>query len=170
MEEARHDAVVKALSVRPANPSDFPGLRDLHAAAIMAAASYTDDEKRSWATGLSAEAYGVAQQEGESFQVAVLPDGELCGFCSVKDATIVGLYIHPNHQDHGIGSALLKSGEAMIRANGHSTGELESSLNAVPFYLAKGWEVVRNAYRSTRGGKELRVLLMRKTLSGTNTA
>jgi ribosomal protein S18 acetylase RimI-like enzyme len=153
------------ITVRPAEPSDFPAMRALHEAAILAAASYSDDEKRSWASGLSAEGYGEAQREGEIFQVAVQPDGTLCGFCSVKDASIVGLYIHPSAQDHGLGSTLLKNGEAMIRANGHGVGELASSLNAVPFYLGKGWDVVRNAYRPTQGGKELRVLMMRKTLA-----
>lgn len=77
-------------------------------------------EVESWAAGLAPERYVEAMSAGgETFIVAVAPDGALAGFCSFKGDEVKGLYVAPDWARRGVGSALLRQAEATIGAGGH---------------------------------------------------
>jgi len=101
---------------------------------------------------------------GETFLVAEI-NGTVVGFCSFKNEEIVGLYVDPQNCRQGIGVTLLNAAEEQILVRGKSSIKLNAALSALDFYLAHGFhELERKPWR-TRGGIEIEVCSMEKTLA-----
>ena len=163
----RFDAVrreAEVVHVRPATREDRAALPALHTAAVEAFGpdGYDADEVRAWAKAddRSPDDYDV-DTPGEHFTVAVR-EGAVVGFGHVVlDAGEVdAVYVHPDHADHGVGSALLAELEGYARGRGCSALALQSSLNAVGFYERAGYKRVSES--ESPGG--LAVIEMRKVL------
>ena len=158
----RPEAVV--VYVRPATREDRAALPALHTAAVEAFGpdGYDADGVREWAGAgeRSPDDYDV-DVPGEHFTVAVR-EGAVVGFGHVVlDAGEVhAVYVHPDHADHGVGSALLAELEGYARGRGCGGLSLQSSLNAVGFYERAGYERVGEG--ESPGG--LSVVEMRKEL------
>ncbi len=70
--------------------------------------------------------------------------GEVAGFAETEDSGHVDcLYVHHLHQGAGVGSALLAAIEARAKARGIRRLFADVSLTAHPFFLAKGFLVLR---------------------------
>jgi ribosomal protein S18 acetylase RimI-like enzyme len=52
---------------------------------------------------------------------------------------VAALYVSPSCSLRGIGSALLARAETSIQSSGYATARLESSENALDFYLRRGF-------------------------------
>jgi ribosomal protein S18 acetylase RimI-like enzyme len=119
------------MKIRPAKSSELNALLDLFNSARANVACYfgKDAGPREFATLV----------EGEEIHVAVL-EGTIAGFVSVwvADRFIHHLYVSPQYQSRGVGSALLEAGEAMY---GHPLSLKCDTLNhqAQRFYRSKGW-------------------------------
>lgn len=158
--------MTQAFSIRPIKPDDYEPLRAVHTAAIMAVdpAIYSEDKKRGWAHGLTAEGYGRAVESGEVFDIACGPEGDVAGFCGTKGDEIYGLYVHPAAQGKGVGAELLSRGEARLRSWGVKRSPLRATLCGVPFYRSQGWRFLSIFHWHSRGGPTLELARMEKDL------
>ena len=156
-----------AIIVRAATPADAAAILRVHRESILnlGLESYSHAEVESWATGLVPERYVEAITDGgETFIVAVVPDGALAGFCSFKDDEVKGLYVAPDWARRGVGSALLRRAEATIAAGGHVLIRIVASLSGQAFYEHHGYRVVERRDWKSRGGLVSVALAMEKAL------
>lgn len=123
-----------ALAVRPWQESDRPFLRTLYLHARREAWPWLD------ASLWQLEDFDAATL-GETLWVAE-QDGHRVGFASVleNDNFLHNLFIDPQYQGRGAGSALLET----VQARFTSTGALKCLVrneNAVAFYQRHGWQI-----------------------------
>jgi GNAT superfamily N-acetyltransferase len=71
--------------------------------------------------------------------VWVAVEGVAIGWVEVDRDRIAALYVSPSCSRRGVGSALLGRAETDIRSAGYATACLESSQNALDFYLRRGY-------------------------------
>ena len=120
----------------------------------------------SWAHGLVPERYAKAMQErNETFYLALDRTGTVIGFCSFRDDEIRGLYVDPIAARCGAGGALLRRAEADLLASGRRRIWLQASRSGQPFYSAQGYEAVDEYPWPSRGGLEMMVKRMEKSLA-----
>ncbi len=157
--------------IRPGTPDDAAGILEIHKSAIMSLGrtAYSDAECESWAADLRPQRYVEAMTDGERYLLAET-EGSPRAFCSFKDNEVIGLYVHFDVSRRGVGSVLLAEAEARIAAGGHSHVRLTAALSALSFYRAHGYEVVARKRWKTRGGLEIEVCDMTKTLDPTLSA
>ena len=153
--------------VRPARAEDGAALADLHRAAILATSDdfYSAEERHSWASGLRADGYARSMSDGELIEVAAPKDTDMpIAFCGRRETGVVGLYVHPDHQQRGIGTLLLKRAEAALAEQGARLLTVEASLPAARFYERHGYTPVETFSHKTRGGLDLMSVRMTKTI------
>ena len=122
---------------------------------------YTPQELEAWAP-----APPDAAQWNESFlkhrTLVAVCGGELAGFADLDEAAayLDRLYVHENWQRHGVATALCDRLEAFCRGRTVTT---HASITARPFFLARGYEVVRRQ-QVPRYGLLLTNFVMQKKL------
>jgi putative acetyltransferase len=161
------------VSVREAVPGDAHRICDLHLASIrgLAGQSYNEDQVAAWAHDRDPDDYPIGSSD-TYFVVAEdktavigfgwlnLAPGEY--FQTEIEGEITAIYVHPSVTDHGIGSRIYTTLETRaIQQNIASLG-LWSSLNAVPFYEAQGFERVAEHSHEYQDGVELTLVEMSK--------
>ena len=129
------DQTRAAIVLRGLRGSDFNALAQLLSASRASMALFEDrhDVKalRDFLVGLSV---------GCEIMVAE-HDGVLAGFLSHTRGLISHLYVHPDHQDHGVGAALLDDALARYRAPLHLWC-FEANMRARHLYESRGFEAV----------------------------
>jgi putative acetyltransferase len=160
------------MQVRPARPEDAQDILDLHVVSIRAFGpdAYEKTQVEAWAT-LPDDAPGYPIGEPGEYYVVAERDGEVVGFGHLKEeadeydteAAIEAVYVHPDVAREGVGSAMLAHLEGYARGRGFERLGLLSSLNAVGFYEASGWERVGERTHETSGA-ELAVVEMVRDL------
>jgi putative acetyltransferase len=71
--------------------------------------------------------------------VWVAVDGAAIGWVEVDRDRVAALYVSPSCARRGVGSALLARAENSIQSSGYANARLESSQNALDFYLRRGY-------------------------------
>lgn len=61
------------------------------------------------------------------------------GWVEVDRDRVAALYVSPSCSRRGVGSVLLAFAETFIRSSGYTTARLESSPNALDYYLKRGY-------------------------------
>ena len=66
----------------------------------------------------------------------------IAGFAELDpdEGLVKACYVDPDFDRRGVGRALMHGVERAARAHGRTALTLDASLNAVPFYLALGWQ------------------------------
>lgn len=151
-------------TIRRARAADARGAARCHTRAIrvLGRSHYTARETASWARGLDESFYILALRKTDLFEVAEGADGTIAGIAAARGNETWLLYTDPDWTGRGIGSALLKRMEDDIRARGHATLRVESSLAAQSFYERHGYRRRRIYGHRTRGGMVLAALTMTK--------
>lgn len=149
------------IAIRAAVDADRDAIAHLHEASIrqVAKSHYTAEEIDSWAAGVRPENYSL-----ELMWVAV-HDEHVVAFGERNRDEVAAVYVHPDHVGRGIGRMLLDEVEANARAAGVTRLFLNSSLNGQPFYARCGFRPVREATHRTRGGVDIRCVVMEKFLA-----
>src|SRR4051812_44450147 len=94
-------------------------------------------------------------------------DGVVSGLLQPKDAEINGLWVHPAQQGRGAGLLLLRAGEALIQAAGHSLAWLTCSAwneRALQFYRRAGYGETARHRAPHASGVELEEVRMERAL------
>jgi ribosomal protein S18 acetylase RimI-like enzyme len=155
-------------TIRAGTPADAAAIHAVHRRSILAVGReyYTQAEVESWALGLVTEHYAkVMAERRETFLVAIDRAGAVVGFCSSRDDEILGFYVDPDFAGRGAGSALLRHAECAFLAEGHRRIWLQASRAGQSFYEARGYEAVEEYPWKSRGGLEIMVKRMEKTLA-----
>ena len=122
------------LALRPATVDDLPAVAELHLAARHGAGGafpppvHPDDEARAWVAGWDLTAYDVWVAEH---------GGEPAGYARWTATWLDDLYVHPDHQGHGVGTALFEL-VASTRPGGFCLWVFESNTPARAFYRRHG--------------------------------
>ncbi len=120
--------------LRPATPADLPALAEVHLAARRAAGEafppgvHADDEVRAWVGGWDLSAYDVwLAASGE----------QVAGYARCTPTWLDDLYVHPDHQGSGVGTALFEL-VTSLRPDGFCLWVFESNAPARAFYRGRG--------------------------------
>ena len=131
--------MLQSLHFRLAASSDVAALYDIRQAAIrqLTLTHLSNCEAVVWAErgGMPRVEQAIAKDE---VWVATL-GAQAVGWIHVAANSIEGLYVSPTAVRQGIGTALVRLAESHIAQRGHPLVVLESSLNAVRFYLRLGY-------------------------------
>ncbi|MBK8160994.1 MAG: GNAT family N-acetyltransferase [Rhodospirillaceae bacterium] len=157
----------RKFTIQIASLDDAPAIHHVHESSILelGSRSYTLEEARSWAAGLSPDFYiRCIKEEGETFLVAAGEYGIVCAFASYHGDELTGLYVSPNSEGRGLGSALLQRAEQEMQSRGAERVQIKASRSGRKFYESKGYERVGTHQWKTRGGLEIEMIDMTKAL------
>ncbi|MBD3927075.1 GNAT family N-acetyltransferase [Nocardioides cavernae] len=122
------------LTLRPATTDDLAAVAELHLAARRGAGDsfpppvHPDHEARAWVAGWDLSTYDVWVAER---------GGEPVGYARWTSTWLDDLYVHPDHQGHGVGTALFEL-VASTRPGGFCLWVFESNAPARAFYDRHG--------------------------------
>jgi putative acetyltransferase len=164
---------IQDLLIRCADVPDVQAIADAHRDSIqsLGSAFYDRDAIGAWQSGICADLYRNAMQNGEVFFVATGTVGgrqRILGFSS--DYEIQGplhgtsVYVRGEAARQGIGRALLEHAEAHAIARGATSIQIEASLGAVEFYKANGYQEVSRGQTRLTSGHVIACVFMRKRL------
>jgi GNAT superfamily N-acetyltransferase len=124
------------MEIRRAKDTDEEALANIRRSAILALAvpTITADEALAWAMSAAPDRVAKALQKHE---VWVAMEGGPIGWIEINQDHIAALYVLPTCARQGVGSALLAYAETAILNAGHAIARLESSPNALNFYLRR---------------------------------
>jgi putative acetyltransferase len=161
------------LEIRRAGPDDVTAITEAHRDSIYSIGSryYEPALVAAWAGGVRPEIYLRAMARGEVFFIALDRRDEsrpVLGFSSHRiDDGIHGtaVYVRGAAARHGVGTVLFQAAEASAAAAGATTIEIASSLAAVHFWAANGFEETGRGEQQLRSGSVMPCVFMRKTLA-----
>ncbi len=106
---------------------------------VLGRAHYSPEQLRAWVGSRQADDYQQAIRSGIVLIARVA--GRIVGFAHLDPGAsfIHELYVDPLHVRSGIGSNLLVCIEHEARALGRDAVRLAATLNALPFYLNRGY-------------------------------
>lgn len=90
---------------------------------------------------------------------------EIAGFVTISldGKKLQALYVKKKFLGQGVGSALFKHAEHILRQHGVKRMEVRSTLTAKPFYLKQGMQTVKKTTDKV-GGVRVPVYLLRKSI------
>ncbi len=128
-----------SLHLRLADHSDVTNLYDIRQAAIrqLSLTHLSESEAAAWAERGGIPRVERAIAKDEVWVAALGP--QLVGWLHRAANSLEGLYVSPPAARQGVGTALVRLAERRIAQRGHRLVVLESSLNAMGFYLRLGY-------------------------------
>ena len=126
------------MQIRRAEAADEEVLTSIRRSAILVLAvpAMSMERAEKWATRAAADRMARAIRDHD---VSVAVEEVAIGWVEVDRDRVAALYVSPSCARRGIGSALLALAETSIRSSGYATARLESSQNALDFYLRRGF-------------------------------
>lgn len=141
--------------IREANPSDYDAMDALFRSSARAfcSRSYSSQVIENWAGQPWPDRFRKSKDSGDQ-QYVLVGDGNVVCFGSInlERHTLVSLFVSPQHSGKGIGERMIKFLLERAASSGIEWIKLDSSLNAVNFYVRHGFrEIGRSMYRTTNG-------------------
>ncbi|CAO3363368.1 N-acetyltransferase family protein [Azospirillum palustre] len=131
---------------------DAEVINDIHGVCLTKTllGRYTQEQVTAWMTGRTSEGYIRASDAGERFFVAEI-DGSVVGYASWEGEELLSLFVHPDFQIRGIGSALI--GACFVDAGdlSRSITKVKSVLGAEAFYAKHGFTPEGQGSTTKRG-------------------
>lgn len=126
------------MQIRRAETADEEALARIRRSAILALAvpALSLEQAEKWATQVVADRFARAIREHD---VWVAVEGTEIGWVEVERDRVAALYVSPSYSRRGVGSVLLAQAETSIWNSGYGMAHLESSPNALDFYLRRGY-------------------------------
>ena len=127
--------------------------------------AYSRDIVDAWVGSPQPERF-VLGAESDVEQYVLLQESKIVCFGSIniEKQLLVSLFVAPSHIGTGIGSTLLKFLIKRATNAGVKTLRLDSSLNAVNFYLRHGFVEKRKGEFMTKSGVILKTVIMERAL------
>jgi putative acetyltransferase len=126
------------LRIRRAEATDEQALACIRRSAILTLAvpAMSIEQAKHWAARVAADRIARALRD---HAVWVAVEAAAIGWVEVDQDRVAALYVSPPCASRGVGSALLAQAEAAIQSSGYATARLNSSQNALDFYLRRGY-------------------------------
>ena len=126
------------MQIRRAEARDEEALARIRRSAILelAVPAMSTEQAEQWATRPTTDRVARSIRDHE---VWVAVDGAAIGWVEVDRHRVAALYVSPACSRRGVGSILLARAEASIKSSGYPKAYLESSQNALDFYLRRGY-------------------------------
>ena len=102
----------------------------------------------------------LIQKSSNRLIYVAVEDEQILGTVSLKDDTILGLFVNPRFHSLDIGTNLMKYVETVANKEGFKSVCLPSSITAYGFYEKIGYKKVRDVYSKEYG----KVIVMEKSL------
>lgn len=156
---------MKRIRVRRARAEDCAKIKSANVASVRGLCSghYTPSQIAAWTSSYRIQNYFRSMAAGNIVFVAA--DGErIAGVSCLSEGKVRAVYVHPGYIGKGIGTKLLMALERAAQRKGLKRLELDSSLNAVPFYKRHNYRVVRRVTHTLRTGCKLSCMKMSKPL------
>jgi putative acetyltransferase len=115
------------------------------------------EQAESWAFDVAPDRIAKALT---AHHVWVAVEATTIGWVEVFHDQLRALYVLPDCARQGVGSKLLLHAETFIRDSGHATVYLDSSPNALQFYLRRGY--VQSDHHNVNGGYPLQKILVER--------
>ncbi|MGA2232020.1 MAG: GNAT family N-acetyltransferase [Tepidisphaeraceae bacterium] len=163
--------------IRPAKKGDGPPILILHRRAIheTVQSHYSQDILNAWGPPIASptnlarkgDDFDAKVERGQSLVVVAEIHGSIAGFGEIApaDCHLVAVYVDPDFQRRGVGSAILKYLEQIATDRSLPHLQMSASLPAIPFYLAHGYQIVEEGFHSLGAGKQMACMKMCKQLS-----
>lgn len=153
--------------IREANPSDYVAMDALfrRSAKAFCSRSYGSQVIEDWAGAPWPDRFRKSKESGDE-QYVIIIDGDVVCFGSInlERHTLVSLFVSPRHSGKGIGERMVKFLLERAASSGIEVLKIDSSLNAVNFYVRHGFmEISRSMYR-TKNGVEMESVQMERKL------
>jgi putative acetyltransferase len=159
------------ITTRTANRNEWPAILAIHRRAIheTAADDYSAEVLAAWGppiVGSQLERFDAKLQRGQII-IAAEVDGAIAGFGEIAPDKnqLVAVYVSPDYSRQGVGTAILAELERVSVERGLSFLQMGASLTAVPFYKARGFQVLGPDVHLLRSGAKMDCVRMRKTLT-----
>ena len=154
-----------SIIIKKATKEDFSEILRVHQNSIRRVASQDHDQAQvsAWSDHLQVQGYLDAYQSGEEFFVAV-EKSIVIGFSSIKDNTVMAVYVSELGIGKGVGSKLYFTLENLAKERGVKELSLTSSLTARGFYKKLGFAELEEISHQFRAGATVRAFRMIKYL------
>jgi putative acetyltransferase len=165
------------IQIRRARLADVDEIAAAHLDSILTigARYYEPATVSDWCARVNGDLYVKAMAQKEVFFIAIGPVGSksgVLGFSSHRaDGEVdgkqhgVAVYVRGQSARQGIGSTLFRTAEAAAVAAGATSIHVDSSLAAVDFYRANGFEEVGRGEHRLWSGRTMACVFMQKTLT-----
>jgi GNAT superfamily N-acetyltransferase len=126
------------MQIRRVEATDEEALARIRRSAILVLAvpAMSMAQADRWATRATSDRIARAIRDHD---VWVAVAGTVIGWVEVDRDRVAALYVEASCARRGVGSALLARAETSIRSAGYATVRLESSQNALNFYLRRAY-------------------------------
>jgi putative acetyltransferase len=155
------------LQVRELRPDEDATFRQIHHASVhgLAADHYPKAILDKWSAPIREGEPAQPRREGQIRVVAEL-DGTPVGIGALfpDKSELDAVYVLPSDARKGVGTALVKEIERIAIERGVKRLHLDASLNAEPFYLAMGYEVVERGEHLLNSGQPMACVKVAKNL------
>lgn len=125
---------------------------------------YSSDALEGWTGGKLTDAF---MDVVEKHYYVAIDDRQVVGtaMINIQAGKIDGIFVHPDHMRKGIGKKLIQFLEGIALSHGLKALDLQSTLNAVPFYHSCGFEGEAVATYTTSRGITLECIPMKKVIA-----
>jgi putative acetyltransferase len=150
--------------IRPLAIEDMDKILRLQTSALrILSAGYSDRQIESLV-----RSQGTARSAGDEVGYVAVCEQQIVGFGLVQVSLecIAGIYVHPDFTRCGVGTRLLLALEKLSRSRKITTMYVLSSLAAVDFYRANGYELIRASGFHSEGNIWIPCMRMEKRLIG----
>ena len=155
------------MQIRRAVKEDLHRIHAVHRESILGlcAAHYSAVELAQWTDALRPDGY-AALFASRAFFVAEA-DGRVLGFAvlDLRESLINATYVSPKAVRRGVGRSLVEAMESAAKKAGVSRLQLNSTLNAAPFYERLGYVRKEATCNPLPTGVDLPCVLMTKDLT-----
>ena len=122
-----------------------------HTIKTVASKDYSAQEIASWSEGAKNTDNWLKRIDTHYYLLIKVED-KLIGMASLdKTGYLDVIFVHPQHQGEGIASALLLKMENKALEDGHNVITSDVSITAKPFFLHKGYSIVKPQLVLCRG-------------------
>lgn len=131
------------MRIRRYRPEDIDAVVELFRDTVRSVnrCDYSTDQVVAWAPdAIDAERWHARM--ASHLSVVAVQDDDIVGFAELTaDGVVLMMFVHKDTQRQGVGTALLAALEHEARGNGVHEMKTESSITAVPFFEAHGFDV-----------------------------
>lgn len=148
-----NESKMNNVSFRKAKIGDISKITNLFRNTINSVNSkhYSPQEIKAWSDGADNIDNWRLRIDTHHFTLAEI-NAQLAGMMSITSSGYLDvIYVHEDYQGKGIASSLLNKAEQYALAQGHAQITSDVSITAKPFFLHKGFEIIRPQLVLCRG-------------------